>query len=193
MNSLRDHSLDEVVRELNQPDKVTSTLPATKVHSWMSSGDPEVLGATYSLVTKERHLERIQPPLSFDEQFDFLLRYFEFCLRNNPQGKWIDDRFTAGSDFVSIFVSLWDEGRDKKYFQEMKSLLRRLYIEGTGELKDSIEQAIVEHLFEREPIREFFSDWRDDPQLRPAYDAGVLWVEGGGTSPLTKRRSHEEI
>lgn len=184
-----DRLLDEIIRELDGSKGDTSSIPAAKVRSWMSSGDSEVLGATYALVTKERHLHRIQPLLSFDEQFAFLLRYFEFCLKNNPQGGWVDDRFTAGCDFVSAFVSLWDEGRDKKYFHEMKSLLRRLYTNGSGELKDSIEQAIVEHLFERASIREFFSDWRDNPLLQPAYEAGRLWVEGGGTSPLTKRRS----
>jgi hypothetical protein len=188
LSNLPNYLLDEVVSELNDPDKTAFPLPATKIRSWMSSADPEVLGATYSLVTKERHLQRIQPPLSFDEQFAFLLRYFEFCLTNNPEGKWIDNRFTAGSDFVSIFVSLWDEGRDKKYFQEMKSLLRRLYTGGPGELKDSIELAIVEHLFERPDIRKFFGDWQDDPQLRSAYEAGKLWAEGGGRSPLTQRR-----
>jgi hypothetical protein len=70
----------------------------------------------------------------------------------------------------------------------MKSLLSRLYIEGSGELKDSIEQAVVEHLFERADIRQFFADWQDDPQLRSAYEAGRLWAEGGGWSPLTQPR-----
>jgi hypothetical protein len=181
--------LDEIIRELSMSQGATSPIPESKVRGWMSSADPEVLGATYSLLSKEKLVERIKPSMAFDERFAFLLRYYEFCLINNPQGEWVDDRFTAGYDFVSAFVSLWDEERDKKYVYEMKSLLRRLYTEGTGELKDSIEQAIVEHLFEREAIREFFSDWRDDPELLPAYDAGKLWADGGGTSPLTKRRT----
>jgi hypothetical protein len=149
---------------------------------------PRFLGATYSVLMNAKVIQRIAPSLSFDEVFGFFLRYYEFCLKNDPHGEWVDNRFTAGCDFVSVFVSSWDEGRDKKYFQEMKSLLRRLYIEGPGELKNSIEQAIVEHLFERSDIREFFSDWRDNPQLRPEYDAGKLWAEGGGSSPLTQPR-----
>jgi hypothetical protein len=83
---------------------------------------------------------------------------------------------------------MWDEKRDKKYFEAIKSLLEKLYLTGEAELKKCIEHAIIEHLFERKPIRKFFSNWRDDPQLRPAYEEGMLWVNGGGTSPLTERR-----
>jgi hypothetical protein len=157
----------------------------------MSSSDPEVLGALYVLLIDAKLSQAITPPLLFDEYFCFLLGYFEFCLGNDPLGEWVDNRFTAGCDFVSAFVSFWDARRDRKYFEQMKSLLSGLYIEGSGELKDSIEQAIVEHLFERADIRQFFADWQDDPQLRSAYEAGKLWVEGGGKSPLTQPRRHQ--
>jgi hypothetical protein len=180
--------LQDIIRYVKMAESEHSAVPASEVRLWMSSSDPEVLGATYSLLMNEKLAQRVTPSLSFDEVFAFLLRYYEFCLREDPHGERIDGRFTAGSDFVRVFVSYWDERLDKKYFEEMKSLLRRLYLEGPVELQDSIEQAIVEHLFEREDIRDFFSDWRDDPRLKPAYDAGVLWVEGGGGRPLTERR-----
>jgi hypothetical protein len=183
--------LQEIIRHLNTAESESSAIAEPEVRRWMSSDDPEELGATYALLTNAQLVQRITPELSFDQIFAFLLRYYEFCLRYNPQGEWVNDRFTAGCDFVSAFVSLWDEKRDKKYFREMKSLLSRLYIEGPGELKDSIEQAVVEHLFERDEIREFFGDWRVDPQLRPAYEAGKLWAEGGGRSPLTQPRRQE--
>jgi hypothetical protein len=179
--------LQDIVRHLEMAEKESSAIAESEVRSWMSSDDPEVLGATYSLLMNAKLVQRITPSLSFDEVFAFFLRYYELCFKTDPHGEWIDDRFTAGCDFVRVFVSYWDEARDKKYFHEMKSLLSRLYIEGPPELKYSIEQAVVEHLFERNDIREFFSDWRDDPRLRSAYDAGVLWAEGGGKSPLTQR------
>jgi hypothetical protein len=94
----------------------------------------------------------------------------------------------AGTELVGMFVWMWDEGRDRRYFVEVKSRLAGLYVEGSSDVRRAIEHAVIEHLFEREPIREFFSDWRDDPRLRPAYDEGMLWVAGGGTSPLTERR-----
>lgn len=180
--------LREIIKTLETVDTGSAPIPEAEVHRWMSGNDPEVLGAAYSLLRNAKLVRRVTPPLSFDEVFAFFLRYYEFCLKNDPRGDWVDDRFTAGCDFVTTFVSLWDEGRDRRYFQEMKALLRRLYLEGPGELQESIEQAIIEHLFEREDIRDFFSDWRDDARLKPAYDAGVLWVEGGGKSPLTQPR-----
>ena len=179
--------LQDIIRQLQMREDDSSAIPESQVRRWMLSNDPEVLGATYSLLMNAKLTERIIPSLSLDEVFAFILRYYELCLKNNPQGEWVDDRFTAGCEFVRVFVSFWDERRDEKYFGEMKSLLSRLYLEGPAELKDSIEQAIVEHLFERSDIQQFFSDWRDNPQLRPAYDAGKLWAEGGGTSPLTER------
>jgi hypothetical protein len=90
----------------------------------------------------------------------------------------VDNRFTAGCDFVRIFVSYWDEGLDERYFVSMKSLLGRLYLEGSSDLQQTIVQAIIEHLFEKEPIRTFFTDWRDDPRLRQAYSEGSEWAAG---------------
>lgn len=184
--------LDQIVEQIRlSEDQSPPQISERRVHIWMSSDDPEVLGATYELLMNGKHAGRITPPLEFDDVFEFLIRYYDFCLRKNPRGSWVDDRFSASCEFVRVFVSFWDERRDKKYFDEMKSLLSRLYTEGPGELKDSIEQAIVEHLFEREEIREFFSDWQDNPQLQPAYEAGKLWAEGGGRSPLTQPRRQQ--
>jgi hypothetical protein len=180
--------LPDIVSHLKAAGSESSSVAQSEVRRWMSSDDPEVFGATYALLSNEKIVRRITPSLPFDEIFSFLLRYYKFCLTNDPHGEWVDDRFTAGCDFVSAFVLLWDEGRDKKYFQEMKTLLSNLYINGPGEVRDSIDQVIVEHLFERTDIQEFFGDWRDDPQLRPAYNAGKVWADGGGKSPITQPR-----
>jgi hypothetical protein len=183
--------LQDIIRYLETAESESSAIADSEVRGWMSGDDPEVLGATYAFFTNAELVQRITPSMSFDDVFEFVIRSYEFCLRNDPQGDLVDDRFSTACNFVSAFVSMWDEGRDRKYFREMKSLSSHLYTEGPGDLKDSIELAIVEHLFEREDIREFFSDWRDDPQLQPAYEAGKLWAEGGGTSPLTQSRSKQ--
>lgn len=179
--------IEKIIKQLEMPEGETSVIPAPEVRRWMSSDDIEVLGATYELLTNTRHAPRISPALAFDDVFKFLLRYYEICLRKDLEGEWADGRYLAGGEMVRIFVSLWDEGRDKKYFEAMKSLLRELYLAGDANLKKCIEHAVVEHLFEREEIRKFFSDWRDDPELQSAYQEGMLWVRRGGTSPLTER------
>jgi hypothetical protein len=146
----------------------------------MSSTDPEVQGATSGLFDALRHYRRITPPLDFDEVFEWLLEYWEFCLRENPKGEYVEGRWSAGYHMMGWFVAAWDDGMDRKYLERIKALLANLYVAGRKNLKVCIEQAVIEHLFEREDIREFFADWKDDPQLAPAYEAGLEWVRGGG-------------
>ena len=170
--------LEEIVSYLEKGKTDSSAIPKSEVMRWIASNDPEVIGAAYVLLVDTAFVDRIVPVPSFDEIFEFFLRYYEFCLTSDPQGEWVDDRFTAGCDFVRIFVSYWDERLDERYFVAMKSLLRRLYLEGSPDLRQTILQAIVEHLFEKEPIHRFFADWRDDPQLRQAFTEGSEWAAG---------------
>lgn len=145
----------------------------------MNANDADTLGATQAFLMKANYTERVIPPLEFDLVFDFMLKYYEFCLVTNPESKWANSAYSAGCEMVGWFRSMWDEKREKKYFETMKSLLARLYCSGSPELKKCIEHAIIEHLFERRPIRKFFKDWLANPQLRPAYDEGILWIAGG--------------
>jgi len=154
----------------------------------MSSEDPDVRGATYGFF-HSAHAARINPTLSFDEIFDFTLQYFDWCMRTDPApGGWANTRYSAGWDLVGWFFGLWDEGRDKKYFKVIKSRLAKLYKAADADLKKAIEHAIIEHLFERKQVRNFFSDWKDDPELKSAHDEGMLWVTHGGSSPLSERQ-----
>jgi len=151
----------------------------------MSATEPDVRGATYGLL-HSAHMTRVKPALTFDEVFDFILGYFEWCIKTDPApGAWANTRYSAGWDLVGWFLALWDQRPDKKYFERIKSRLATLYKGGNAELKKSIEHAIVEHLFERKEVRKFFADWEDDPALKPAYDEGKLWVSRGGNSPLS--------
>lgn len=180
--------LQEVIKELSTPTSEKKTVPQSRVRQWMGSDDVETLGATYKFIMAPEHTERVSPPLEFDTVFDFILRYYILCLKANPHGRWAATGGSAAMDLVRWFVWMWDEGREKSYFETIKSRLADLYISAAVELKDRIEHGVIEHLFEREPIRDFFGDWRENAQLRPAYDEGTLWIKGGGTSPLTEPR-----
>lgn len=180
--------LQEITNELMAPANERKNVPQSRVREWMKSQDADSLGATYVFLSKAEHTGRVIPPLEFDPVFDFMLRYYEFCLKTNPQSEWANNAYSAGWDLVGWFVWMWDEKRNKRYFEAMKSMLAKLYLAGEPELKKCIEQAVVEHLFERKDIMAFFSDWRDNPHLRPAYEEGKVWVDGGGTSPLTEPR-----
>ena len=179
--------LEEIIKELKTPSGERRAIPQSEVRRWMETTEPDTLGAVYVFLSKPDHISRVSPPLSFDPVFDFMLRYYEFCLTTNPQSKWANSAYSAGSDLVGWFVWMWDEGRDRRYLEIVKSLLARLYISGPSDLKTCIEHAVIEHLFERKPIRRFFGDWNDNPELRPAYAEGMAWIKSGGASPLTDR------
>jgi hypothetical protein len=180
--------LEEIIRELKTPPAERRSVPQSQVRKWMESEDTDTLGATYVFLSKTEHTGRVIPPLEFDRVFDFMLRYYEFCLKTNPESKWANSGYSAGGDLVGWFVWMWDEGRDRRYFETIKSRLAKLYVSASPELKKCIEHAIIEHLFERKPIRKFFGDWKNNPQLQPAYEEGMMWVTKGGTSPLTESR-----
>jgi hypothetical protein len=177
--------LEEIIQAVEADRDDNREIPASQVRIWMSSKDPDVLGATYGFF-HSAHTARVKPELSFDEVFDFTLNYYEWCIRTDPApGKWASTRYSAGWDMASWFCALWDQRREKEYFERIKSRLAKLYKLGDADLKQAIAHAIVEHLFERKPIRKFFSDWKADPVLKFAYDEGMLWVTRGGTSPLS--------
>lgn len=180
--------LQDLIKELKADARDRKSIPQSQVRTWMRSEDADTLGATYVLLSKPEHVKRITPAFDFDFVFEFMLRYYEFCLETNPRSEWANSNYSAGSDFVGWFVMMWDEHRDKKYFDAIKTWLERLYIRGSPDVRKCVEHAIVEHLFERKPIREFFADWQDTPEFRKVYDEGMIWIKGGGTSPLTQRR-----
>ena len=55
-----------------------------------------------------------------------------------------------------------------------------LYRSGAEDLRKAIVTATLEHLFERPELARFFADWRDDRELRVAYDEAMEWAQGGG-------------
>jgi hypothetical protein len=164
----------------------TSSIPLNELREWIKSEDIEVLGHLYLVLNDSRF--HIDPPLSRDEYQKFATHYYERCLLENPEGEWSDNRYSAGWDIVRWFVQLWDDAQvTRSTLIETKEWLGKLYKEGDEALRKCIVTATVEHLFERKEIREFFTDWENDPVLKPAYEEGILWVTRGGASPLSER------
>jgi hypothetical protein len=177
--------LQEIVKELETSPEQERSIPRPQVRRWMNSEDIEELGATYGFLSNAAQIRRVSPVLEFDEVFDFMLRYYELCLVTDPKSKWANSRYSAGWDLTGWFIQMWDEKRNTKYFQSIKSLLEKLYVTGDPELRKCIEHSVMEHLFERKPIRKFFEDWAHNPQLRSAFDEAKTWTDSGGMSPLT--------
>src|SRR5437879_5533304 len=83
----------------------TDTVALSDVQRWMASNDIEILGFTYSLISNVRF--RVEPPISLSEYVEFIKRYYERCLRENPDGEWSDSNYSAGVDLVNLFAALW--------------------------------------------------------------------------------------
>jgi hypothetical protein len=184
-------TLQEIVGKLwIAPDNAewtprTDTVPLDDFRRWSKSDDIEILGFTNALIVDGRF--HIEPPLTPDEYKHFVIRYYERCLKENPDGEWSDSRYSAGSTLVNIFGSFWrDSAVPREIVKELKDWLGRLYIEGDETLRTCIVTATLEHLFEQKRIREFFSVWKQHPVLAAAYKDACEWYWGGGVTPLGK-------
>lgn len=152
----------------------TDVLPLDEVKCWMQSPDIEVLGFTDSMIHDERF--RIQPPLAVADYVVWVKHYLGRCFRENPDGDWSESCYSGGWELVGVFISLWDDDRvPRELLCDLKDWLAALYERGDEHLRTCIVHATLEHLFEREPIRRYFFDWRENAILRPAYDEACLW------------------
>lgn len=152
----------------------TDVLPLSELKEWMDSSDIEVLGFVDALIHDQRF--RIEPPLDTTHYVHWVKRYYGRCFRENPDGEWSDSSYSAGWDFVGVFLSLWDnEAVPRSILIDLKSWLSSLYRDGDSRLRTCVVQATLEHLFERELVRKFFADWKNDYTLGRAYAEACLW------------------
>lgn len=157
----------------------TDTLSLSDICHWFKSDDIEVLGFTSALIHDPRF--RIEPPLPPEEYKAFVMHYYGRCLKEDPKGEWADSRYSAGSTLVNVFASLWRDSRvSREVVKELKVWFGRIYAEGDESIRICIITATLEHLFEQEDIREFFSDWKKDPVLATAHKEACVWYLGGG-------------
>lgn len=184
-------SLQEIINRLWNTPKDAEWTPKTDVvalsdiQRWMGSGDIETLGFTHHLLSENRF--RVEPAISIDEYIRFTTKYYERCLRENPDGEWSSPSYIAGGELVNIFARLWrDSLVPRSVLDDLKIWLGRLYSEGDANLRQCIVQATLEHLFEQEAIREFFADWTNDEVLAVAHREASEWYQHGGNSPLGK-------
>jgi len=163
----------------------TDTLSLSDVRHWFKSDDIEVLGFASALIHDARF--RIEPPLPPEEYKGFVTHYYGRCLKEDPKGKWADSRYSAGGTLVNVFASLWRDSRvPREFVKELKDWLGCLYAAGDESIRTCIITATLEHLFEQKDIREFFSDWKQDPVLAIAHRGACVWYLGGGKTPLGK-------
>lgn len=185
-------SLDELIQRLWITEPMSSWRPRTTVIAldemriWMKCDDLELMGFLSTILMDGRF--RLEPAIALEEHNRFLIRYYDRCIRENPEGEWSDGRYSAGWDAVSWFIRLWDDPRvPRSLLQEIKEWLAALLKSSDQVVREAVVNAILEHLFERKQIARFFEDWKQDPDLRSEYESGLLWAKDGGHSPLTEK------
>src|SRR5215510_2105784 len=163
-------------------------IPRADLDEWIKSEDMEVLGFLNAMIHDHRF--RFDPPIDICDYVAFVQLYYGRCFRESPEGEWSKGRFVAGWDIVGIFCTLWDGKVSRKILIDLKTWLADIYRKGDCDVRYCLETATLEHLFERPAIRRFFSDWKDDDVLRPAYENALLLVKGGGKTPLSRKRGN---
>lgn len=154
-------------------------IEADQIRKWFNSTDIHLLGALYSLIVEPAGFERVHPPISFEDFYDFLLRYWGRCIVENPASDWADSNYTAAHDAANFMRLSNDETRltftHKKRFKEW---LERLYLEGSDSVRTCIVTGFLEHLLEIPGWRELFDSWRENPRLSRALSEATEWSNG---------------
>jgi hypothetical protein len=154
------------------------------VKEWMSSESISIRGAIYDYVSDASYSKIIDPHMTLDDYFDFIVPYLLDCIKSNPDSEWAHGRYIAGHELVGWIKDFWKKGAPEKKLNALKnSLAAGIKVGGEG-IKDAIVNAVLEHLFEDSGIRKFFSDWREDPELKRAYEDAMLWSTKSGTKPI---------
>jgi hypothetical protein len=167
-SSNRSHSdLEEIIGEF---DRITP-LDASTVRGWMATDDIEAAGALMSLLANPKQDSRINPPLRPEEYFEFISRYYERSMLENPDGEWADSTTTAGYDFARWFQRLWDDPAvPKSAMNTLKTSLARAYSAAPDTVRRNIVNSALEQLFQDSEILKYFADWKEDGILQSAYD-----------------------
>jgi hypothetical protein len=175
----------EIANQLDMEGQQRSVHP-TVVRELMKEKNIEVLGVLYALIMQQSR--RINPPLEFEEIFDFVVSYYRRCFKEKPpKVGWASTNYSAGWDLVNWFSVLFaDKSVPRAYLLKLKDWMAELYKTGDDELRACLVNATLEHLFEQKKIRKFFEDWKNDPILSVAHAEALEWVTRGGATPLGK-------
>lgn len=170
------------IHQIEDATQGSQPIPSSIVRGWMSCTSIEVQGELSIFLLK--HSERIEPPLSMEEIFSAVHKYYRQCLIQNVQDSdYAPNRSIAGLELVRWFKYLWrDSTVPREYLIRLKTMLRDLYIENKVP-QDQMVGAVLEHLFETLEIQEFFADWKSDPRLARGFALAKEWGDGHLNNP----------
>jgi hypothetical protein len=188
-----------VAREL--PPEVTAIatllelgerVPLTMLRACMNSEDPEMLGIACTVLSE--HAECIEGELLPVEVWPFYIRYYEKCIREDPEGEWSDSRYSAAHDLMRWYKYIRNRADvPQHYLDDVRRMLRTVYESGDKTVKRAVIDGALEHLFEDDSIIVEFDEWRTTPHLMAAYESALEWSKGVRNNSVTEIRKHRNV
>lgn len=161
-----------------QDEERKGSIPKADILAGIRSDDAELAGAIYDILSSDKLMRRIEPPLAHDELDKLITEYFERCILTDPKGEWALTRYSAAWEAQDCILDTWEnEGGSSEPFVRWKKWMEKLYRSGDEKIKRAIVDGILEHLFEKKELRQSFADWKSDPELKTAYDEAQLWAD----------------
>lgn len=167
----------KIINAFGLPQKPNDDpIPRKNVLRWMKSKELEVLGVIDSYISSSKYNHRIDPPLELGDIISFKKRYLSRCLIEGQESDWISGRYEAAWEIAAFFSSLWsDSNVSRDVVNDLKKWLGHQYAQAAPDIRVSIVNGTLEHLFEVPEIANYFSDWKDIPDLCSAYLDAKKW------------------
>jgi hypothetical protein len=147
-----------------------------KVIEWIdSTSDLPTLAKLYRL-TDEAY-QRIKPELGEEPTCGLIQRYLLECIRQDAaETDEIQGRWEAASTLHSWFCHLATMGEDNSaILRPASDAITELFLTGSDDVRNAIEQGFLEHALEMEGLRRYFEHWSADPILREAWERALEW------------------
>ena len=140
----------------------------------MADSDLETRAIIYELTNKA--WSRISPEPSMDEQCAFMSEYLLACIKvNQSDQEYIHSGYEAAWELAAWLKHLGTlEGTEKVIARVVRDL-EKLYRLSDAKTRNRIETGAVEHILEDRRLRRFFLHWREDPELKSAYELCLEW------------------
>ncbi len=162
--------MDKIISYIDTNTKI----PDYEINKWIESDDIEILGLLFYILDQRNNLIESFP--SMEKTIKFYIYYFRRCLIEDPQSDWADNRYIAAYDLMRLYKALRkDICVPLNFLKDIRVMIRDVYKIGNKDVKESVINGVLEHLFEDKDIQLEFDEWRNDSELSKAYYEALEW------------------
>lgn len=181
-------SADDIVETICSAlrSKQPGSLPLARIREWLGHDDPEVRGVAYKVLSEDPHL--LDPHPTVDDFVSLALQFLDKTIGAAGGGDWAYSGYEVSWHLASWFSSLaLDPSTPRPFLDSIVEHLGTLYERLDENGRETLVNGALEHIFERQELRDLFVAWKSHPVLARAYADSCLWGDNGGDSPLVGR------